>query len=123
VEEVPILILQLLLELGAQILGNLGVEFATTKVREDHKGCGWLVLFILSGAIFGGISLAIFPRVLLATLALRVANLILAPLLAGGCSVLMVRFGAFSGSAASHFWRGFWFAMAFGLVRFIWTGR
>ena len=132
-EEIVALLVQLVLEVGLQIFGSIGFDFATESRRkhgkdgetQEHDGCGWLVVFAVFGAICGGISLIFAPKLLLPNIGLRIANLVLAPLLAGGVSYLVATFvwAPRGQSAGHHFWRGFWFALAFGLVRFAYAGR
>lgn len=132
-EEIVALLIQLVLEVGLQLVGSIGLDFATESRRTHRKngetqerdGYGWLVLFAVFGGICGGLSLIFAPKLLLPNLGLRIANLIVAPLLAGGLSYLVAVFvwAPRGQSAGHHFWRGFWFALAFGLVRFAYAGR
>ncbi|MBM3980165.1 MAG: hypothetical protein FJ304_07740 [Planctomycetes bacterium] len=127
-EELVALLVQLVLEVGLQIFGSLGFDFATESRNKkgdkgetrEHDGCGWLVAFAVFGGICGGLSLIFAPKLLLPNIGLRVANLVCAPLVAGGVSYLVARhvWAPQGQSAGHHFWRGFWFALAFGLVRF-----
>jgi len=123
VEEIVALIIQLLVEVGLQLFGSIGVDFLTASRNQkdrERDGCGWLVLFGVIGAICGGLSLLAAPNLFLPNLPLRIANLVAAPLIAGGISYLVARHLWISKPTepAHHFWRGFWFALAFGLVRF-----
>jgi hypothetical protein len=129
-EELVALIIQLVLEVGLQLFGSIGFDFATESRRsrkggevQDHDGCGWLVAFAVFGGICGGLSLIFAPKLLLPNVGLRIANLIVAPLLAGGVSYLVARnvWAARGQSPQHHFWRGFWFALLFGLVRFVYA--
>src|SRR4051794_19470801 len=107
-EEVVIVILQVLVEVGVQVLGSVGVDYAASRAKgDDDGGCGWLTLFAVFGGVLGGISLVVFPNVLLPTAGLRLANLAASPLLAGGASYGVARSGALAGPASTHFWRGF----------------
>jgi hypothetical protein len=122
-EEIVALLVQFIFEVGLQLLGSLGVDFLTASRSQDEKenaGCGWLVLFAVVGGICGGLSLLAAPHLFLPNLALRIANLIIAPVVAGALSYLVARYVWTSRQlmATHHFWRGFWFALAFGLVRF-----
>jgi hypothetical protein len=133
VEEIVALLIQLVLEVGLQLLGSIGFDFATESRRtknehgrvEDSGGCGWLLLFAVFGGICGGISLIFAPKLLLPNLGLRAANLVVSPLVAGGLSYLVASFAwvARGVSPRHHFWRGFSFALAFGLVRFAYAHR
>lgn len=132
-EEVVALLIQLVLEVGLQIFGSIGFDFATESRRtkgehgqvKDDDGCGWLTAFAVFGGICGGLSLVFAPKLILATLGLRLANLVAAPLVAGGVSYLVAAYiwSARGQSPRHHFWRGFCFALAFGLVRFAYAHR
>jgi hypothetical protein len=76
-------------------------------------------VFALFGGICGGLSLIPYPNALLPNAGLRIANLVAAPLLAGAVSALVAKYWTGRDwNPAHHFWRGFWFAMLFGVVRF-----
>jgi hypothetical protein len=127
-EEVLAVLIQLVLEVGLQLFGSIGFDAATERRRStnkdgethEHDGCGWLVLFAVFGAICAAISLIFAPKLLLPNLGLRIANLVLAPLIAGGLSYLVALkvWSARGQSPQHHFWRAFCFALAFGLIRF-----
>ncbi len=130
-EEVAAFVFQVLIEVGLQLLGGLGVDWATTRregsLEEGCSGPGWFALF---GGLCGGLSLVFVPNLLLPNLTLRLLNLALAPLLAGWLSYLVAanlwatrRNRSAPGRPRQHFWRGFWFALAFGAVRFAYAHR
>ena len=132
-EEIIALLIQLVLEVGLQIFGSIGFDFATESRRrkgehgtvDESDGCGWLVAFAVFGGICGGLSLIFAPKLILPGLGLRLANLALAPLAAGALSYLVAAhvWAARGQSPRHHFWRGFCFALAFGLVRFAYAHR
>lgn len=131
-EEIVALIIQLVLEVGLQLFGSIGFDVATESRRtrgdggaQETDGCGWLALFAVFGAICGGVSLIFKPNLILPTLGLRVANLVVSPLLAGALSYLFAAYvwAARGASPRHHFWRGFCFALLFGLVRFAYAHR
>ena len=123
-EELAALVIQIVVEVGLQIFGAAGIDWATgASERRDDKeeaGCGWLLIFALLGGACGGLSLVVVPKLLLPTFGLRVANLVVSPLAAGGLSYLIAKhvWAAGQWPPRHHFWRGFWFALAFGLIRF-----
>jgi hypothetical protein len=129
VEEIVAVVIQVVVEVGLQIFGAAGIDWATgassRKGDREEAGCGWLVLFVLFGAACGGLSLVFVPKLILPTLGLRIANLIVAPLAAGGLSYLFARhvWAAGRWPPRHHFWRGFWFALAFGIIRFAYVHR
>ena len=93
-EEVLALFVQVMIEVGLQLFGSLCFDAATSsRDRSDKEkaGCGWLFLFAVLGAICGGLSLIFAPQFMLPNLGLRVANLIVAPILAGTISYLVAR--------------------------------
>lgn len=127
-EEIVALLIQFVLEIGLQLFGSIGVDALTTSRRHGDKedtGCGWLILFVVVGAICAGISLLFAPNLILPNLGLRVVNLIVAPLLAGVLSYSVARYvwTRKKLEPRHHFWRGFWFALAFGVVRFAYAHR
>ena len=107
----------------------VGIDWATgssgRRADKEEAGCGWLFTFALLGAACGGLSLVLVPKLVLPTLGLRVANLVVAPLAAGGLSYLIARhvWAAGQWPPRHHFWRGFCFALAFGIVRFAYAHR
>jgi hypothetical protein len=127
VEEIVALLIQFVLEVGLQLFGSIGIDAVTGHRRSDKEeaGCGWYIAFAAFGAICGGVSLIFAPKLLLPNLGLRVANLIVAPFIAGGLSFLVARhvWTAKGWEPAHHFWRAFWFALLFGLVRFAFAHR
>ncbi|HJZ60245.1 MAG TPA: hypothetical protein VKE74_35205, partial [Gemmataceae bacterium] len=120
---------QILVEVGLQVFGGLGFDWAATRSRRNGDGvpdgCSWPVVFLVFGGLCGGLSLLIVPKLLLPTLALRLANLIVSPLAAGGLSYLVAAnlWGNRGGLPQQHFWRGFCFALAFGVIRFAYVHR
>lgn len=129
-EEVAALVIQLVVEVGLQLFGSIGFDFLTEsrRVRSDEDrdgGRGWLLVFAVFGGVCGGLSLVVRPDLILPTFPLRAANLLISPLVAGGLSYLVAAhvWAPRGASAWHHFWRGFWFALAFGLVRFAYAHR
>ena len=126
VEEVIAFIVQVVLELGLQLLGSIGLDFAaSTRDEESETGCGPLFGFAVLGGIIGGLSLLFAPHAILPHPWMRIANLIVAPILAGALSALVASWvSPRRGWVPSHhFWRAFCFALGFGLVRFAYIHR
>src|SRR6478672_4958116 len=99
-EEIVALLIQIVLEVGLQLFGSIGFDFATESRRtkdgkgevKDEDGCGWLFAFAVFGGICGGLSLIFAPKLMLPNLGLRLANLMVSPLVAGGLSYLVAAF-------------------------------
>ena len=118
-------LIQVVYEVGLQILVCSGFDFVTEGYhtageRKNSGGLWWLVAFVVFGGFCGGISLLVEPALFLPTLGLRLANLVLAPLFVGVVAQLFAAhvWSARGTDPRTHFWRGFAFALAFGLVRF-----
>jgi hypothetical protein len=125
VEEIISFIVQVVLEVGLQLFGSLGLDVTTTPRGDRKGGCGLYLAFGVFGAVCGGISLIFAPDAIIPDSTLRIANLFVAPVVAGWLSYVVARY-LWSGrgeEAGEHFWRGFWFAMFFGLVRFAYINR
>lgn len=128
-EEIVAVAIQVVIEVGLQLFGAIGIEWAAdASARQDDReesGCGWVFVFAFIGAACGGLSLVLFPKFLLPIVELRVANLVVAPLVAGGLSYLVAKhvWAAGPWPPRHHFWRGFWFALLFGVIRFAYVHR
>jgi hypothetical protein len=84
-----------------------------------------VVLFAI-GAVCGGLTNWIYQRPLLPYDWLRIINLVVGPLVAGGVGWLIAEWRRRRGTAISpslHFWIGFWFVLGFDLVRFVYAKR
>jgi len=124
-EELVALVFQFLFEVGLQIFGAPALEAAAARKSrdKDQSGCGWIVLFGVFGAIAGGVSLLLAPKFLLPNAGLRITNLVVSPLIAGGLSYLAAKNLGAGRDPGEHFWRGCVFAFAFGAVRFAYAHR
>ena len=129
IAELLFALLQILGELVLQIIFEALAELGLRSVREPFRrpkplhpalaAIGYAIL----GAIAGGISLWLLPSLFITVEWLRVANLAITPVVAGG---VMGAFGAWRRSRNQELIRldrfayGFLFAFAMALVRFIW---
>jgi hypothetical protein len=122
-------IVQLLFEFLLQILGEALIEFGIRGLREPFRRPEplnpWLAAmgYAILGSVVGGLSLLLFPELFIKPRWLRVVNLLVTPLLAGG---LMSALGAWRSKKGQELIRldrfsyGFLFAFAMALVRFVW---
>ena len=123
-EEIVAVGLQIFFELGIQLLGAPGIDgFSTRSSDKTERGCAWVVLHTFLGGLCGWISTLLFPKLVLAHAGLRIANLIVAPVLAGGVSALIAKLLRRRTDTWTPFWHGFAFALAFGLARFAFGTR
>lgn len=124
-EEAAVAILQALLELGLELLVYVGLDLAS--IRSERGGSAGCVLFGVFAAIGAGLGAAVnrlHPNPVLPFAGLRLANLVVAPLLAGGASWWLTRWRRRPDRDPTlHFWLAFGFVLAFNLVRFIYATR
>lgn len=119
-EEILVVVFQIFFEVILQFFGSVPIDFSTRSDRFD-RGCGWFVLHAAIGGLLGFVSTLLAPQLLLPHAALRIANLLVAPLLAGGIAYLFARWAKSRGNAydpIAHFWHGVLFAFMFGAARF-----
>jgi hypothetical protein len=112
---------EFLLQALVEILFEFGFHALRKLFRRPSNpwvAAGWYMLF---GAIFGGLSLLLFPNHLVPMKALRVANLVVTPvavgLLMAGVGLLRARRGQ-SLLRIDRFAYGYLFALALAAVRF-----
>jgi hypothetical protein len=123
-EEVFGLIVQLVIEVLIQSVLYLPFDFSFYGNAHDRGGWGWMVAYLILGGLIGALSLVIAPNLLLPSTALRLANLFLAPIVAGGMSWTVAKWRDRDGVAPRrHFWFGFCFALAFAGVRLAYAAR
>lgn len=127
-EEILVIAFQLFFEFFIQIVGSGlldGFGRVTTNTKTED-GCVVFGLHIVLGGGLGWLSTLIAPKLFLPYFALRIANLILAPLLAGAISYWIATWAKSRGNETNptkHFWHGFLFALMFGLARFAFADR
>jgi hypothetical protein len=114
-EEIVVVFIQIFFEFGLQLFASPFVDFSFGG-RAD-KGCVLVFIHMLLGGGLGWLSTLLFPKLLLPIAALRLANLFVSPLVAGGIAYF----------AAQRFtkqdpWTGFLhgslFALMFGMARY-----
>jgi hypothetical protein len=117
-------VLEVLGEFFLQVIVEALVELGFHSLAEPFRRPPnpWLAAigYALFGAIFGGISLLVFPNNLVPG-AWRVANLVVTPLAVGGFMVMMGAWRARRGESVmriDQFVYGYLFALCLALVRF-----
>ena len=124
-EEILVIAFQLFFEFFIQIVGSGildGIGRATTNTKTED-GCVIFGLHIVLGGGLGWISTLIAPKLFLPFFGLRLANLILAPLIAGAISYGIAKWSKPGCNATGPFWHGCLFALMFGLARFAFAIR
>lgn len=123
VEEIIAVIVQLVLEVGLQVLVSGGIEAASAVSKKGSGGCGWLIGHGLIGGFCGWLSTLLFPHLMLPYPWLRVANLIVAPFIAGILTAVLDQWFNKGRDGSTAFWHGFTFALLFNLARFAFGAR
>jgi hypothetical protein len=126
--ELLIIIVQFVFELVLQLffegLVEVGAQKFSSKKREPMNPWLALIGYVFLGAIIGGISVWIWPTSFIASQPLRVVNLLVTPLLAGGVMALIGAWRAKRGDPVLYIDRfayGLVFAFSMALVRFFFT--
>jgi len=120
VEEILVVLFQIFFEFLLQFFGSVPINFSFGSARAERRW-GWLLLHAVVGGLLGALSTLLVPNLVLPYAALRIANLIVAPVLAGGIAYLFARWAKSRGHAfdpVAHFWHGVLFAFLFGAARF-----
>lgn len=124
VEVVAEILIELVVQVVAELLVELGVRGAAKLGTREAKPLVAALGYALLGAALGGASLWVWPQALLDD-SLRLAQLIVSPLLAGammaGIGVLVRRRGLASVRIESFFY-GWLLAFSLSLVRFLAAG-
>lgn len=112
---------ELLIQLVLELLVELGVRAVKHPLSQTSNA--WLTAFgyLLCGALLGGVSVLILPHHFITTKALRVANIVLSPMVAGAAMSAMGAWRARRGQlllAIDRFAYGYLFALGIALVRF-----
>ncbi|HQR05757.1 MAG TPA: hypothetical protein PLN21_02990 [Gemmatales bacterium] len=128
-EEVVVLILQVYFEIFFNAIISLPFDWVFSSLhseqeQENIKGCIYPILFVIVGAGCGWVSLLILPKLLIAIPALRLVNLIFAPLMSGGMAVYLASWRQKEGKlnySLLHFFNAFFFTLAFVGVRWAYS--
>jgi hypothetical protein len=113
-------------ELTIQVLASTPIDLAIYQHDKKKGYVDKILVYILfggsCGVFIGVFSLIFFPRALLPVAWMRITNLILAPILAGG--ILGAIAIAFSKKREyvfpkAHFWSAFCFVLSLALIRFL----
>jgi hypothetical protein len=126
-EEIVIIVLQFLFEFFFEVLSG-GVDWPFTS--RDHREPASLVVsafqWLLGGCLLAGVSVLLFKHTLIRGPALRIANLVLAPIASAYLArYLAHRRGTRAGSIIprTRFWQAFWFTLGLVSLRFAYASR
>lgn len=119
-EEILILVVGWLLEFLAELLFYWPCDWLSRQFERDDRPKYFL--WALAGAALGGISIALLPGSLLHNSGLRIANLVVAPVVSGFIA------GAKEGKpdragnqwdSRERFWCAFWLTLGLVVIRFV----
>lgn len=127
-EEILIVILQFLFEFALDVLGNLPFDWPSRNRSTPEPENIFLRCFLwfCGGCLLAGLSLIVFRHTLIAAPALRIANLVLAPLASAFLSAAIARQRALENPfivPRNHFWQAFWFTLGLVAIRFAYATR
>jgi hypothetical protein len=127
VEEILIVILQFILELGFDILSNI-VSWPSRDrpTPEPETLFGPCFLWLCVGCLLGSVSLLAFHYTLIHSSILRTVNLFLAPLISAYLSKAVAARRAEANAnilPRNHFWYSLWFTLGLVAVRFAYASR
>ena len=115
---------EVLLQLFIEALVELGMHSLAETVQRPRHPVYAAIGFVLLGLIAGAVSLLVLPHSPIAAPQLRLANLIVTPVVIGLVMMLVGRLRAKRGQdlvRLDRFGYAFLFAFAMGLVRFVWV--
>jgi hypothetical protein len=127
-EELITLILQFVIEVLFESFTYLPFEWATTRRERPQRDwilgpcVGWLV----GGACLGGLSLLIVPHTVLRHPWMRIANLIVAPLISATLAKWLARYRQQRTATVDpqhQFWYAFWFSLGITAIRFVYASK
>ncbi len=121
-EELIIIVIQFVVEVVGQALVQIPFDCITRNPKKPEEDSLWrYVLFLSGGSAVGWGSVGILPRTMLHLSGLRIANLVLAPMVAAAVARLI----ASSRSKRNpfiepkvHGWSAFWFTLGLAAIRF-----
>jgi hypothetical protein len=124
VEPIIELILEFLIQVGGEILFELGLRPLVEPFRRAPNPWLAAIGYAVFGAAVGGVSLWLFPRHMVVGAAWRLANLLITPLAVGLCMSMLGAWRAKRGQPLiriDRFSYGYLFALCFAAVRFVWA--
>jgi hypothetical protein len=127
-EELLIIIIQFLFELILNVLINIPFDWPSRSrhTPEPDRIVGVCMLWFGGGCLLGGISLLVLKHTLIALAALRILNVVAAPLGSAYLSQSIASRRARDNPyihPRNHFWQAFWFTLGLVLIRFAYASR
>lgn len=127
-EELLIVIIQFLFEFTLDVIGNIPFDWPSSNRTTPEPKSIFLRCFLgfCGGCLLAGVSLLVVKHTFISVSALRIANLMLAPVasafLSKAIAIHRARANAFI-IPCNHFWQAFWFTFGLVLTRFAYASR
>ncbi len=130
-EDILVLILQALFEFIVEGLSYSSLDWSRDRTagraaREAESLFSSCVLWFIFGCALAAVSLLVFRHTLIAVPALRVANLVAAPLTSAYLAQFLAGRRARRNRTINprhRFWQAFWFTLGLVLIRFVYASR
>jgi hypothetical protein len=127
-EELLIVIIQFLFEFALNVLANIPFDWPSRdRATPEPEGITLrCFLWFCGGCLIAGASLLIVKHTIIAISALRMANLVLAPIASAFLSQSIAGHRARDNPfivPRNHFWQAFWFTLGLVLIRFAYASR
>jgi hypothetical protein len=127
-EDFLVILIQFIVEFVFNVLANLPFDWPSRNrdTPEPDNMTGVYLLWLVLGGSLAGVSLLIVPRTFIGLPALRIANFLFAPIVAGLLSYII------SGRRAEqnpfitprhHGWQAFWFTLGLVAIRLAYAVR
>ncbi|PTS79181.1 hypothetical protein DBR17_12090 [Sphingomonas sp. HMWF008] len=115
---------EILLQIVFECFSEFGLHALAEASEKPRNAFVSVLLYAIFGTIAGGLSLLILPHPFITNLALREANVLITPVIAGAVMMLVGRWRDKRGEerfGIDRFGYAFVFAFAMALIRFNWA--
>lgn len=127
-EQLLVLFIQFWLEFTINVVSIVPFDWFSKNrtTAEPESIASRCFLWFLEGCILAGVSLLILKHTIISVMALRIANLVLAPIVSAYITEAIARRRAKINpfiAPCNHFWQAFWFTFGLVVIRFIYASR
>jgi hypothetical protein len=127
-EELIVAVLQFLFEFSLEVLSYGGLDWpSTSRSRLEPESVAGVCLFwFVAGCLLAWLSVLLLKHTFIRLPALRIGNLVLAPLTSAYIAQAIARRRSKRNSfivPRNHFWQAFWFTLGLVTVRFAYAAR
>jgi len=128
VEEILVAIIHFIFELVMEVLLNFPFDLPSKNRSSPEPETIWpvCIMWFVCAFLLGLASLYFFKHSLINNPSLRIANLVLAPLISACLSQKIAAHRAQKNHfivPRNHYWQAFWFTLSFTMVRYAYTSH